>query len=356
MHEIENGMLGASMRSKIEQLLAIPMVTGFERAQSEQVRDLFAPLCDEIEVDRFGNVIGLMRSGKPDAKTVLLDAHLDQIGFVVTEVLKGGFLRFRAVGGVDPRMLLGAEVTIGAPDGPLYGIVSCLPPHLLSAGEADKALPIHKMCIDTGLLDATSVIPIGTPIWFPADQAHMPVIANDAFTGPNLDDRAGAAAIAHALEKLRKVDLDVNVAVLLSVQEEIASSLGANVGTFKIRPDYAIAIDVGHAKTPDAPNEFEYGGGVMIGMGPNMNRALSRALIRTAKAEGMEYQLEIMEGHSGTNAWDMQIVACGTAQAVLSIPLRYMHTPIETIKLSDAESAGDLVYHFLRNFDGEVRL
>ena len=173
MHELEHQMLGASMRSKIEQLMAIPMVTGFERAQSMKVRDLFAPLCDEIEVDRFGNVIGVLRSGKPQAKTLLLDAHIDQIGFVVTEVLDNGFLRFRSVGGVDPRMLLGAEVTIGAPNESLYGIVSCLPPHLLGAGEADKALPIHKMCIDTGLLDAKSVIPIGTPIWFPADAAHM---------------------------------------------------------------------------------------------------------------------------------------------------------------------------------------
>lgn len=355
MHEIENGMLGASMRRKLEQLMAIPMVTGFERAQSERVRDLFAPLCDEIEVDRFGNVIGLVRSGKPDAKTVLLDAHIDQIGFVVTEVLKDGFLRFRSVGGVDPRMLLGTEVTIGAPNGSLYGIVSCLPPHLLSAGESDKSLPIHKMCIDTGLLDAKSVIPIGTPIWFPADEAHMPKIAKDVITGPSIDDRAGVAAIAHALEKLRKVDLGVDVAVLLSVQEEV-TALGATIGTFKIRPDYAIAVDVSHAKTPDAPGEFEYGGGVMIGIGPNMNRALTRALIRTAKAESMEYQIEVMEGHTGTNAWEMQIVAGGTAQAILSIPLRYMHTPIETIKLSDAQSVGDLIYHFLRQFDGEVRL
>src|SRR5699024_8893530 len=101
---------------------------------------------------------------------------------------------------------------------------------------------------------------------------------------------------------------------------------------------------------------FEYGGGVMIGMGPNMNRALTRTLIRTAKAEGMDYQLEVMEGNTGTNAWEMQIIARGTAQAILSIPLRYMHTPIVTVKLSDIESVGDLLYHFLRQFDGEVRL
>lgn len=355
MQEIEQGMLGASTRAKVECLTAIPMVTGFERAQSERVRDLFAPLCDEIEVDRFGNVIGRIRSGKPDAKTVLLDAHLDQIGFMVTEVLDGGFLRFRAVGGVDPRMLLGAEVTIGAPDGLRYGIVSCKPPHLLGAGEAEQAAPIHEMCIDTGLLDAKSVIPVGTPMWFPADRAHMPQLAKDAITSPSLDDRAGVAAIAHALERLRKVDLSVDVAILLSVQEEV-TALGATIGTFKIRPDYAIAVDVSHAKTPDAPGEFEYGGGVMIGMGPNMNRALTRTLIRTAKAEGMDYQLEVMEGNTGTNAWEMQIIARGTAQAILSIPLRYMHTPIETVKLSDIESVGDLLYHFLRQFDGEVRL
>ena len=120
--------------------------------------------------------------------------------------------------------------------------------------------------------------------------------------------------------------MDVDIAVLLSVQEEV-TSLGATIGTFRIRPDYAIAVDVSHAKTPDAPNEFEYGGGVIIGMGPNMNRALTRALIRTAKAEGISYQIEVMEGNSGTNAWEMQIVAGGTAQALLSIPLRvYAHT------------------------------
>ena len=255
MHEIEQAMPEASMRTWIEQLTAIPMVCGFERAQSERVRELFAPLCDEIKVDRFGNVIGRIRSGKPDAKTVLLDAHLDQIGFVVTETLDHGFLRFQSVGGVDPRMLLGAEVTIGAPEGELYGIVACKPPHLLAANESDKAVPIHKMVIDTGLLDARSKIPVGTPIWFPADKAHMPKLSKDSITGPSLDDRAGAAAIAYALQKLRKVDLAVDVAVLLSVQEEV-TSLGATLGTFHIRPDYAIAVDVSHAKTPDASDQF----------------------------------------------------------------------------------------------------
>lgn len=339
-----------STRGTLEALCAIPMVTGFEQAGAAAVRGLFAPLCDEIETDAFGNVLGRVSCGKPGAKTVLLDAHLDQIGFLVTEVLEDGFLRFTSVGGVDPRMLLGAEVEIGPER--RFGVVCCMPPHLLGPGEQDKAIPIHEMYLDTGLTDARGVIPVGTPVWFPA---HLSALSRDTITGPSLDDRAGAAAIAHALRKLQKEDLSVDLAILLSTQEEV-TSLGATVGTFRVRPDYTIAVDVSHAKTPDAPDEFEFGGGVMIGMGPNMDRALTRALIRTARAEGMDYQIEVMEGNTGTNAWDMQIVAGGTATAILSIPLRYMHTPIETVKLSDVESVGDLIYHFLRDFDGEVRL
>ena len=216
-------------------------------------------------------------------------------------------------------MLLGAEVTIGAPEGELYGIVACKPPHLLAANESDKAVPIHEMVIDTGLLDAKSRIPVGTPIWFPADKAHMPKLSKDSITGPSLDDRAGAAAIAYALQKLRKVDLAVDVAVLLSVQEEVTSLVRrlAPSTSDRITPSRSMSAT---PKTPDASDQFEYGGGVMIGMGPNMNRALTRALIRTAKAEDMDYQIEVMEGNTGTNAWEMQII--GTVLHRLSCPSR----------------------------------
>lgn len=335
----------------LSDLCQVPAVTGFERAGAEAVVSLLAPLVDEVRIDKVGSVIGVRRCGRENARTVLLDAHLDQIGFVVTEVLDGGFLRFAPVGGIDPRMLLGGEVDI-LTDEPLYGVISCTPPHLLKPGEEDKAVPIHEMLIDTGLLDAKSRVKVGTPIVF---RQKMLQLSGDSITGKCLDDRAGVVSILYALEKLKAVDLAVNLAVLISVQEE-TSSLGAIAGGYALRPDYAIAVDVTHAKSPDAPDEFEYGGGVAIGLGPNLNTALSKALIRTAKAEGMDYQLEVMEGFTGTNAWDLQIAGTGAATALLSIPLRYMHTPIETIKLSDLESVGDLIYHFLRTFDGEVRL
>ena len=332
-------------------LCQTPAVTGFEQAGAKKVCELLAPLVDTVRIDTVGSVIGIRRCGRENARTVLLDAHLDQIGFLVTEVLDGGFLRFSPVGGIDPRMLLGGEVDILTAE-PIYGVISCTPPHLLKPGEEDKSVPIHEMLIDTGLTDAKSRIKVGTPIVF---RQKMVQLSKDSITGKCLDDRAGIATRHYALEKLRDTALSDDLAVLISVQEE-TSSLGAITGAYALRPDYAIAIDVTHAKSPDAPGEFEYGGGVVIGMGPNLNTALTKSLIKTAKAEDMEYQLEIMEGFTGTNAWDLQIAGTGAATALLSIPLRYMHTPIETIKLSDLESAGDLLYHFLRSFDGEVRL
>lgn len=335
----------------LTQLCTLPGVTGFEQQAAAAVAELLRPLVNKVDIDPFGTVTGILVSPQPGAKTVLLDAHLDQIGFVITEVLDGGFLRFAPVGGVDPRMLLGCEVTILAAE-PLFGVISCTPPHLMQAGEQDKAVPIHEMLIDTGFEDARLRIPVGTPVVF----RQQPVqLSKGVFMSKCLDDRAGILAILQALCQLDRKQLAVNVAVLFSCQEEV-TSLGALTGAFRIRPDYAIAVDVSHAKTPDAPagETFEFGGGVMIGMGPNMNTSLTRALLRLARAEEIDHQIEVMEGNTGTNAWEMQIAACGTAQAILSIPLRYMHTPIEAVKLSDIDATADLIAAFLKNSDGEA--
>lgn len=335
----------------LKTLCALPGVAGFEQSCAESVAQMLRPLVDQVDIDPFGTVTGMLLCLNKDAKTVLLDAHLDQIGFVVTEVLEGGFLRFTSVGGVDPRMLLGCEVTI-LTSSPIYGVICCMPPHLLQSGDADKAVAIHEMLIDTGLLDAKSRVPLGTPIIFRQEAVQL---SAGSITSKCLDDRAGVAAILQTLGKIDRTKLRVNVAVLFSAQEEV-TALGAITGAFRIRPEYAISVDVSHAKTPDASanDTFEYGGGVMIGMGPNMHTALTRFLVRLARAEQIDHQIEVMEGNTGTNAWHIQIATCGTAQALLSIPLRYMHTPIETIKLSDFDATADLMAAFLMNFDGEV--
>lgn len=337
----------------LKKLCKCHAVAGREQQTAEAVAELLRPWCDDVSIDPFGSIVGVRRCGREGAKTVLLDAHLDQIGFVVTEVLEGGFVRFAAVGGVDPRMLLGCEVTILA-DEPLYGVIACKPPHLMAAGERDKAVEIADMLIDTGLRDAHGLVSAGMAVVFRQEAVQL---EKNSLTSKSLDDRAGVAAILSALEKLKDMPLSVDLAVLFSAQEEV-TALGAMTSAYRLRPDYAVAVDVSHAKTPDAPagQTFEFGGGVMIGMGPNMNTALSKALIRTARMEDIAHQVEVMEGDTGTNAWSMQIAAYGAAQAILSIPLRYMHTPIETVRLADIDSVARLLYHFLRNFDGEVRL
>lgn len=339
------------MKDMLIQLCSADGVTGFEGHAAQKAAELLAPYCDRVEFDSCGSVLGWKSCGKPNAKTVLLDAHLDQIGFMVTDVLDGGFLRFTQVGGIDPRMLLGAEVTI-LTETPRYGVISCTPPHLLAAGEQNKAVPMHEMLIDTGLLDAKSVIPIGTPIVF----AQPPYELTDGqITGKCLDDRAGFVSIVEAMKQLKDTDLQVDIVVCGSVHEE-TDSLGALAASFRVAPDYGIAVDVSHAKTPDSGSDeaFAFGGGVLVGMGPNLHRGLTNRMIKTARAEEIPYQIEVMEGNTGTNAWDMQVVRSGIAMGLLSIPLKYMHTPIETIKLCDVQAVSDLMAAFLKEFDGEV--
>lgn len=333
----------------LEKLCSLPAVTGFELTSAKVLAEMLSPWVNKVDIDPFGTVTGLLVCPVPNAKTVLLDAHFDQIGFIVTEVVEGGFLRFASVGGVDPRMLLGCEVTI-LTSTPIEGVICSVPPHLSSEQERKNAVPVHEMLIDTGLLDAENKISIGTPIIF---RQPLITLSKDIVCSKCLDDRAGIQAILQALRQLRRQDLKVNVAVLFSSQEEI-TSLGAITGAFRLRPDYAIAVDVSHANTPDAPSgeTFEFGGGTMIGMGPNMNSHFTKTLIRLARADNIPYQLEVMEGSTGTNAWNIQISACGTAQALLSIPLKYMHTPIETVKLCDIDATANLIASFLKNFDG----
>ena len=338
------------MKEMLMQLCAADGVTGFEGNAAALAASMLEPYCDRVALDRCGSVLGWKLCGKEHAKTILLDAHLDQIGFMVTDVLDGGFLRFTQVGGIDPRMLLGAEVTILTPQ-PLYGVIACTPPHLLSAGEQDKAVPMHEMLIDTGLKDARGAIPIGTPIVF----AQPPYeLTEGQLTGKCLDDRAGFISIVEAMRLLKDETLDVNVVVCGSVHEE-TDSLGALAASFSVAPEYGIAVDVTHAKTCDSGSDeaFDFGN-VMIGMGPNLHTGLTNLLIREARANEIDYDIEVMEGNTGTNAWDMQVVRTGIAMALLSIPLKYMHTPIETIQISDVRAVGKLIAAFLRNFHGEV--
>ncbi|MBR4888166.1 MAG: M42 family peptidase [Clostridia bacterium] len=332
------------MRTTLKRLCTTGAPSGFERPVAVIAKEMLEDLMDEAWIDRLGNAIGVRRCGKPNAKKLLLDAHLDEIGLVVTGI-KDGFLRFATIGGVDPRMLPDRELTI-LTDPTLFGVVACLPPHVLSVQDREKAPPIQEFFVDTGLPqeDAERLIPIGTPMVF---RDSFTPLGEHLLCSKAMDDRACFVALLRAAELLQEKELDVDLYIMGSTAEETGGS-GAKVGTQAINPDFCIAVDVTHGKTPDSPGgkTSVVGGGPAVGIGPNMTRWMTKRMFEKAAAEEIDVQKEVMAGHTGTNGWGMQICNEGIATSVLSLPLKYMHTPVEVLDVSDLEQVARLIAAF----------
>ena len=336
----------------LDRLCALAGPSGFEGTVAREAARLLEPLVDRVQVDRMGSVVGLRRCGKANAPKLLLDAHLAEIGFLVTGH-EEGFLRIAPLGGVDPRMLPDRELTI-LTQPPMLGVVACLPPHIQTREEMDKSQPMKEMVVDAGLTqeEAQRLIPIGTPAVYRTGCAPL---GEDLLCGKALDDRACFAILLDTLERLAGEELDVDLYVLGSTQEETHST-GAITAAFGVMPDLCVAVDVTHGDSPDAPKDktFQLGGGPVIGVGPNCTRWMSKRLERKAKELDMDCQIEVMAGHSGTNGWDLQISREGVATAVLSLPLRYMHTPVETASRADMTDCARLLAQFIRDIGKEV--
>ncbi len=343
------------MRQVLMQLCSASGPSGFELPVSRLAAELLRPLVDEVRIDRLGNVIGVKRCGKPAAKRLVLDAHLDEIGLVVTGI-EDGFLRFQAIGGVDPRILPAREVRVLA-DEPLPGVVISLPPHVLKPEDQKKALPMSELLIDVGLSQAQAEarIPLGTPIVY---REGCFVLGAEQMCGKGMDDRACFASLLRAMELLQDKQTDVDVYVLGSIREEAGDFLGARTGVYAIDPNWCVAVDVTHGETPDAPKEqtLKMGGGPAIGIGPNMTRWMSDRMKEKARELDIPFQLEVMGGHSGTNAWAIQICREGIPTALVSLPLKYMHTPVEVMDLGDLEQLGQLLAAFVLDLGKEAKL
>lgn len=323
--------------------------SGREGEILDRVKELLSPLVDAVWTDRFGNLIGLRRSGRADAKRVVLDAHLDEVGLLITGV-EEGFLRFRAVGGIDPRMLPDREITI-LTDPPIFGVVAVLPPHVQGEGDADKSIPIGDLRIDVGLTQEQAEGLVGA---FAVPRGSFRRHLGDVVSGKALDDRAGLVTLLRTAELLRDVPLDVDLYLMGSSREETGGG-GAVTGAFALAPDCFVAVDVTFAHTPDCPRDetFPAGRGPTIGLGPNITHWMARRFIEKAEAEAIDWSPEVMPGHSGTNAWGVQTAREGIATAVVSIPLKYMHSPVETLDLRDVEQTARLLAAFVRDLEKE---
>ena len=342
-----------TLADKIKKLTNAYGVSGDEFRISKIAAELMAPYCDRVEIDDFGNVLGYRDCGIPGAKTVMLDAHIDQIGFLITEVTDEGFLRFTTVGGVDQRMLLGSELTVLTKKGPILGIVAAIPPHLQKAGDNKKSVPIPEMVVDIGMTDeqAKKVVRVGDYMAFANDALEL---QGDALCGKAFDDRACLVCLLHAMELLQGKPLAVNVVVSASTKEETGFQGGISAG-FKVQPDYAIAVDVTHARTGDAPQVIvKLGDGPNVDMGSNSNPKFAKRVIEVARAKQIPHIVTSCPAGSGTNAWPIQMQGQGVTTLVVSLPLKYMHSPVEMLRMSDVKNVGKLLAAFIENFDGRL--
>jgi putative aminopeptidase FrvX len=299
----------------------------------------------EAYIDKMGNVVAKM--GKSGAKThIMLDAHIDQIGLIVTGIDENGFLRVDRCGGVDRRVLPGSPVTIYGRE-VLTGIVCCTPPHL-SDGSEDKVESIDKMAVDAGLSkeDADALIQPGDRIILNSTPKSL---IGSRITSAGLDDRCGVASLIRCAQMLADEQLNCELTILCSGREEVGGQ-GARTGAYTVNPTQAIMVDVGFAEQPDVPPAIcaKLGGGPMIGIAPPLDRAMSNTLIELAKKNDISYMLDVMGNSTGTNADEVAITRAGVQSALISIPLRYMHTPIEVIDLEDVENTALLMAKYIK--------
>ncbi len=339
------------MKEIIEKLCAADGISGFEQNASTVALELIKPYIDEGYIDPFGNVIAYKYSKKENAKTIMLDAHIDQIGFLVTEITKEGFLRFVNVGGCDPRILVGTPVLVIGRTGTVNGVIATVAPHLFRT-LGGKAAELKNMLIDIGYSskeEAERHVRVGSRVIFDMEPVNL---TPDILVSKSLDDRACVASIIHTFELIKDLELDLNVVAVFSGTEEVGGP-GSMVATYKVRPDMAIAIDVTHANTPDAnPLHTAPFADVTLTRGPNLHKKLTDELIRVAKAYDISVTINVAERMTGTNARHIQVVRGGVPVALIGLPLKYMHTQVEAVKLSTVKSIGVLMAEYIKAYRG----
>ena len=326
-------------------------VSGYEDEVRAIVRETFGARSDEVRSDAMGNVLALkLGSVKMEPRRrIMLAGHMDEIGLMVT-MLDKGFLRFTQVGGFDVRTLMGQEVVVhGRQD--LPGVIGCRPPHVLSQAEREKPVPMDKLFIDVGLSqDALGqAVRVGDLVTI---RRPFIELQNGLVSGKAFDDRAAVAAIAVCLDTLTTLRHQWDVYAVATVQEEVGLR-GAITSTYGVAPDVGIAIDVGFGKQPGVSDEYsiDMDKGPALTISPNIHPVLWAALKRVAGEYEIPVQTEVSPGRTGTDADAIQITREGIPTALLSIPTRNMHTPIETLSIKDVLRTGRLLAYFIASLD-----
>lgn len=279
--------------------------------------------------------------------TLMLDAHIDEVWATVSGITEEGFLRFVSPS-IDRKVFPGSVVIVHGKSN-VKGIIGVKPFHLFKEEETKKAFPIEELFIDCGFKksEIEELVSVGDTVTFSPSFERL----NGLISGKALDDRVGAYIIIEAFKRLKRINHSINVIAHFASQEEF-SMLGATTSTYLLKPDLAIVIDVTHGYSPGIlPTEvFELGKGPVIFIGPSVNKMLTEKLLEIAKKFSLPFQSEIGI-FSGTDANSIQIVESGVPVGVISVPLRYMHTPIEVVASEDIDRTINLLSFFIQEVD-----
>ncbi|MDY6866335.1 MAG: M20/M25/M40 family metallo-hydrolase [Chloroflexota bacterium] len=341
------------LSAHLKEMLSVPGLSGFEGPIREIIRKAWAPLTDELSVSKIGSLHGLKKGrGEAPRHRVLISAHMDAIGMMVTDI-QDGLMRITQIGGIDHRILPGQPVILHGRE-ELPGVVVQPPSHLLPKSAGSGPVEMKYLFVDVGLRaeDAAKKVRVGDLVSYAQEPLDL---TGEALAGHSLDNRVSVAATTLCLEELRNRRHDWDIWAVASAQEEETLG-GALTSPFDIRPDIAIVIDVCFAKGPEADDwqNLPFGEGVGLGYGPNIHPALYDLFEEKAKALEIPYQRDLMPKMSGTDAMAVQIVAEGIPCAVLGIPLRYMHTPVETVSMKDIRRAGRLMAEFIADLSPDT--
>ena len=307
---------------------------------SDKVYEILSRYTETKKTDT-SNIIGFLK-GKSDY-TIMLDAHIDQVGFVVTNIDDNGFLTVANAGGIDLRSLPSRAVTVHGKK-KITAVFCATPPHL-AKGETEYS-DISKIKLDTALGEkAKEIVSVGDFVTFKGESFEL---LNNLVCARSLDDRAGVTCLLEVARRLSQKDLPVNVAFAITTGEEFGLR-GTRTAAFKINPQEAIAVDVtfGDGLGISEEEASTLGGGGMVGISPVLDKSISEKLITTAKENDIPYGIEVMGDKTGTNADMISVSREGVKTSTLSIPLRNMHTEVEILNLCDLSAVCDLLENYI---------
>jgi endoglucanase len=330
-----------------KELIEAPSPSGFEQPAQRVIREALTDVADDVRTDVMGNVVAHVK-GPEGAPRLMLAGHCDEIGFMVKYVDDQGFLFFAPIGGVDAHLVPGQRVTVHTSGGSIAGVVGKRPIHQIEAKDRETVVPFKSQFIDIGCSskdEAVKLVSVGDPVTF---RVGVERLQGTRLTSRAFDDKMGAFIVAQVLREVRRQNcMTVDLHGVSTVQEEVGLRGGAT-SAYGVQPDIGIAVEVGFASDyPGADHkdlgEVSLGKGPVIARGPNINPVLFDLLKKTAEEENIPCQIMGIPRATGTDANVMQLVHGGVATALISIPLRYMHTPVEVLDWVDLEGAVKLL-------------